>query len=87
MTEKLKGLSVSDQNELLFSRGINYNDLPAWQKRGVGLRWEEYKKEGFNPHAGQTTTALRRRVTRDMELPMGDDWAAYLEERVREATS
>jgi tRNA(His) guanylyltransferase len=34
-----KGLSVADKNELLFRHGINFNDLPAWQKRGSGLYW------------------------------------------------
>ncbi len=86
-TERLSGLSVSDQNELLFERGNNYNDLPAWQKRGVGLRWEEYEKEGFNPKTGEAVTASRRRVARDMELPMGDEWTRYLEQRVEEAMS
>lgn len=34
---QISGLSNSDKNELLFSRGINYKNLPLWQKRGVGL--------------------------------------------------
>jgi tRNA(His) guanylyltransferase len=28
------GLSFTDQNELLFRHGINFNSLPAWHKRG-----------------------------------------------------
>lgn len=31
------GLSVSQKNELLFQYGINFNDLPNWQKRCVGF--------------------------------------------------
>ena len=28
---------MSEKNELLFQRaGINFNDLPAWQRRGIG---------------------------------------------------
>lgn len=34
-TKGLLGLSVSQKNELLFQYGINFNDLPNWQKRGV----------------------------------------------------
>jgi tRNA(His) 5'-end guanylyltransferase len=34
---RIAGLSVAAKNELLFQNGINFNDLPAWQKRGVGL--------------------------------------------------
>ncbi|MGI8554262.1 MAG: tRNA(His) guanylyltransferase Thg1 family protein, partial [Dehalococcoidia bacterium] len=33
-------MSVAGKNELLFQHGINFNDLPGWQKRGVGLSWE-----------------------------------------------
>jgi tRNA(His) 5'-end guanylyltransferase len=35
-TAKLEGQSVSFKNELLFEHGINFNDLPRWQKRGIG---------------------------------------------------
>ena len=52
--------------------GINFNDLPAWQKRGVGLYWESYQKEGYNPITGETVQAERRRVKHDLELPMKD---------------
>ena len=30
-------MSVSQKNELLFQAGINFNDLPTWQKRGIGF--------------------------------------------------
>ena len=40
-TVLLEGKTVAEKNELLFSRGINFNDLPAWQKRGIGLYWIE----------------------------------------------
>lgn len=31
-TSALEGLSVAAKNELLFQHGINFNDLPRWQK-------------------------------------------------------
>ena len=40
-TAALHGLTGPAKHELLFERGINFNELPAWQKRGVGLIWEE----------------------------------------------
>ncbi len=43
-TQSLEKQSVADKNELLFSYGINFNNLPKWQKRGVGLHWKEYRK-------------------------------------------
>jgi tRNA(His) 5'-end guanylyltransferase len=34
-TRALDGASTADNNELPFRHGINCNDLPAWQRRGV----------------------------------------------------
>jgi tRNA(His) 5'-end guanylyltransferase len=77
-TSELLGLSVADKNELLFRHGVNFNDLPVWQKRGVGLYWEEYQKEGFNPKMGVSVWATRRRIKVDEELPKGDEYAPFL---------
>lgn len=33
-TAGMKGLTVAQKNELLFQNGVNFNDLPLWQKRG-----------------------------------------------------
>jgi tRNA(His) 5'-end guanylyltransferase len=67
---------VADKNELLVRRGINFNDVPAWQKRGTGLSWESYPHAGRNPVTGEVVTATRRRVREDRELPTGDEYAA-----------
>jgi len=77
-TTALTGLSVAQKNELLFQRGINFNDLPAWQKRGSGLDWEEYDKPGQNPVTGQATLARRKRVRRDLDLPMRDAYGQFI---------
>lgn len=77
-TAALAGLSVSDKNELLFVHGINFNDQPNWQKRGVGLYWEMYQKEGHNPITGKAVLAERRRIKQDLDLPMKDAYAQLL---------
>ena len=66
-TEELHGTSVAEKNELLFDARINYNELPVWQKRGVGFFWEMYEKIGANPLTGERTTALRRRIAVQLE--------------------
>lgn len=73
-TQRLRGLSVGDKRELLLRLGINFDDLPNWQKRGVGLYWEEYEKMGANPMTGERTTAVRRRVRKEFDLPMKDEY-------------
>jgi tRNA(His) 5'-end guanylyltransferase len=74
----LLGLSVAEKNELLFQHGINFNELPAWQKRGIGAYWETVVKPGLDPRSGQATTAIRRRLTVDLELPRGEAYDALI---------
>lgn len=68
---ELEGKSIAWKNEFLFQRGINFNDLPVWQKRGVGIYWRNYKKVGHNPITGEDVTATRREVFADYDLPKG----------------
>lgn len=84
-TELLDSLNFAAKNELLFQRGINFNEFPAWQKRGVGLYWEDYEKEGFNPVTQQPVKALRKRVKVDLELPLGDAYGQFIAEICRKA--
>ena len=77
-TRALEGTTVADKNELLFAHGINFNNVPLWQRRGAGLYWETYEKSGFDPVAQQTVTATRRRIKTDDALPMKDEYAAFL---------
>ncbi len=77
-TAALEGKSIAYKNELLFSRGINFDKLPAWQKRGVGVFWSAVEKTGFNPVTGKETKALRRELCVDYELPLGEAYAAYV---------
>jgi len=86
-TEGLSRLSVSDKNELLFQRGLNFNDVPLWQRRGVGLYWRNFQKDGFNPKTGQVAVAQRRRVTVDLELPMKADYDEFLRLRLAGAVA
>jgi tRNA(His) guanylyltransferase len=77
-TEQLRGMSSSAKNELLFGQGVNFNDLPNWQKRGVGLYWEQFDKIGTNPVTGQSVVARRRRIKRDFDLPMKDEYGQFI---------
>lgn len=74
-TKELEGQSVSFKNELLFSRGINFDQLPSWQKRGIGIWKEQYEKEGFNPVTGSHEVAVRNRLKVEYELPLGEAYA------------
>ena len=76
----LDGASVSEKNELLFAHGVNFAEVPAWQRRGVGLYWESYERTGFDPVREVEVSATRRRVRVDRELPMKDEYRTFLGE-------
>ena len=68
-TAMMSGLSQANKHELLFQYGINFNDLPSWQKQGSGLYWETYQKEGHNPITKTNTLTNRNRIRKHLELP------------------
>jgi tRNA(His) 5'-end guanylyltransferase len=77
-TRELDGRNVGYKNELLFQRGVNFNEVPLWQRRGSAIFWEHYQKEGVDPRNGQRTQASRRRLKVDSELPMKEAYADFL---------
>lgn len=77
-TSQLNGKSVSYKNELLFSRGINFDTLPNWQKRGCGLYWNEIEKIGFNPITKAEESSTRRMIVVDQDLPLGIPYAKII---------
>ena len=77
-TNHLVGMSVAEKNELLFQHGINFNDLPNWQKRGTGIYWEEYEKQAWNPKSQEEVVTTRRRLKVDFELPMRDEYSDFI---------
>ena len=77
-TAALNGRNAAEKNELLFRGGLNFNDVPSWQKRGIGLVWEEREEAALNPLTGEPVQATRRRLRREMELPMREEYSAFL---------
>lgn len=77
-TQALHKATRAEKHELLYSHDINFNDLPTWQRRGVGVRWTSYQKEGHNPVTGESVIATRRRLEVDVELPMKDGYSDYI---------
>ena len=60
----LKGLKSEDLHEVLFSHGVNLTNTPAWQRRGILVHREPYKKQIGNH------TVTRRRTKENWELPL-----------------
>ncbi|MDB5389091.1 MAG: hypothetical protein JWM11_4737 [Planctomycetaceae bacterium] len=77
-TDRTFGLSDARKNDLLLELGVNFNDLPNWQKRGVGLYWNDYDKPTRNPITGDEFVSRRREVRKNFELPMKDQYSRFV---------
>lgn len=84
-TKRLVGKSVSQKNEMLFQLGINFNEIPRWQKRGVGLYWENYEKISINPMTNTEAVARRKRIVTNDTLPMKSDYSAFVESLITQS--
>lgn len=69
-TKKLEKVSVLDKKKLLLNEGVDFKEVPKWQKSGIGFSYEEYIKDGENPITGEITKATRRRIKTHMNIPM-----------------
>lgn len=74
----LEGQSVSFKNQLLFDRGINYNDVPGWQKRGVGISRKTVPHVGFNPKTGEHVQTTRNKLVVEYNIPYGEEYSTYI---------
>lgn len=77
-TDAIHAKSIAYKNELLFSRGINFDRLPDWQKRGVGVYWGNVEKKGYDPIRKQETTTTRRALCVNEHLPLRQEYADYV---------
>lgn len=84
-TRRLSGTSVAEKNDFLFQRGVNFTDLPAWQKRGVGACWSAVSRQANDPRTGESVTAERRALRIDPELPLGEELGRLVLERLAES--
>ncbi|MDI6644364.1 MAG: tRNA(His) guanylyltransferase Thg1 family protein [Methanobacteriaceae archaeon] len=71
--ELLRGKKSKDLHEILFSKGINITEVPAWQRRGIGLYKKETVVEGFNPIRKKKVKSKRLKLFIDKNLPIFDN--------------
>jgi tRNA(His) guanylyltransferase len=67
---RLRGVQAAEMHEMMFTRGVNLAETPAWQRRGTLVCRETVKKEGYNPRTGETVETTRKtpRVLDDLPL-------------------
>lgn len=85
-TQQMKTKNRSWKHDVLHEHGINFNDLPRWQRRGLAVYYETFVKDGWNPITHQVVQATRRRVVTNRELPMREDYAEWLHELIQKSS-
>lgn len=70
VARRLGGMAIGERHELLYRHGANFNELPGWQRRGVGLRWDTYVQPG--------SAAPGRRIAVELELAMKDAYDEFV---------
>lgn len=63
----------SGLHDVLFERNINLAELPAWQRRGIGIYKKEKIIEGYNPIEKKYVQSKRKRIFIDTYLPLFDE--------------
>lgn len=83
-TSLLAGESIAWKNEFLYQRGMNFNDIPLWQKRGIGLYKKETLRNGVNPVTGQSVQTVRNKLYVDLELSTRDAYRDFIGAMLKE---
>ena len=82
-TAKLSGMSHAEKNELLFTvKNLNYNDVPSWQKRGIGLYFDSQKLQGQDSSQERTQTGTNNGPFIDFNLPMKEKFSRFIDQIV-----
>jgi len=68
--KRLSGMKARDVHEMLFRKGINLNETPKWQRRGILVAKQKYEKEGYNPKAEKKVTTTRYKIVQLWDLPL-----------------
>ncbi|MGC9444873.1 MAG: tRNA(His) guanylyltransferase Thg1 family protein [Candidatus Methanospirareceae archaeon] len=66
---RVTGLKAREVHELLYQQGINLNETPSWQRRGMIVAKEAYEKAGYDRKAKRAVTVTRYRIVQLWELP------------------
>ncbi|MGB9937443.1 MAG: tRNA(His) guanylyltransferase Thg1 family protein [Methanobacterium sp.] len=69
----LENKKSNELHDILFERNINLTELPAWQRRGIGIYKKEKIIEGYNPIENKYVQSKRKRIFVDTYLPIFDE--------------
>jgi len=83
--KKLLKLKSPELHDLVLRElNVNLAKTPAWQRRGIVLRWHVFQKRGVNPITGEAALTIRRKLVEDWQPPLftTPEGRKYLEEAI-----
>lgn len=75
----IAGMSNENKKRLLEENGVYFDDMPLWQRRGIGMYFCQREQPGYNPKTGAVTTCMRRILVTDQQLPTGSEYSEMIE--------
>ena len=83
-TRELIRKNFAWKNEFLFKEfGLNFNDIPVWQRRGTGFHFSLVEKMGYNPIKNEEVRTTRRVLRHEFEMPMKERFRTWLSTNLR----
>lgn len=78
-TRQTNGLNRDKKIKLLGEKGINFSDVPLWQKYGVGVYWQNMRKTSYDFYHNSSVTVQRKVLKFDNNLPTGEEYKTFID--------
>jgi tRNA(His) 5'-end guanylyltransferase len=69
-SKRMYGMKFEDIHEMMWRRGVNLNDTPAWQRKGVFIYKKAIEKEGYDPVKKKKVAVKRSEVEELWDPPL-----------------
>lgn len=70
VSSELRGLTIKELQRVMRKHKVNLEKMPAWQRRGILLYKESYKKKGYDPVKKKKVVVERKRAKIDWNPPL-----------------
>ncbi|HTY91161.1 MAG TPA: tRNA(His) guanylyltransferase Thg1 family protein [Methanocella sp.] len=69
-SKQLRGMKFEDIHEMMWRRGVNLNETPAWQRKGVFIYKKMVVKRGFDQGKKENVRVRRTEVEESWDPPL-----------------
>lgn len=69
-SKRLRGMKFEDIHEMMWQRGVNLNETPAWQRKGVFIYKKAVIKRSFDPLKKKSVHVRRAEVEESWDPPL-----------------